>query len=206
MLSDRQEIHELIENWVIWRDTAEWERFATLWAPEGRMIATWFQANASEFIARSKRAWEDGVKVIHSLGGTSIDVNGTRAVAQTKMQLIQRAAVHGVLVDVTCNGRFIDALEKRDGRWVLRLRQPAYDMDRMVTVDPAASLTLDQGVLTSFPEGYRHLGYLQSSIGFTVAKNLPGSRGPEIDAVYRRCKRWLSGDDPSCLESSPEQL
>src|ERR1700685_4505414 len=38
---DRQTIHELVQNWAIWRDAGDWERFATVWHDEGQMMATW---------------------------------------------------------------------------------------------------------------------------------------------------------------------
>ena len=46
---DREQIRRLIEDWVIWRDSGDWDRFLTLWHPEGRMMATWFQGTAAEF-------------------------------------------------------------------------------------------------------------------------------------------------------------
>jgi len=48
-------------------------------------------------------------------------------------------------------------------------------------------------VLTSFPEGYRHLAYLQHKIGYKVKTDMPGIEGPELDALYARGARWLSG-------------
>ncbi|HET7848081.1 MAG TPA: nuclear transport factor 2 family protein, partial [Pseudolabrys sp.] len=30
-ISDRLAIRELIENWALWRDAREWERFRTVW-------------------------------------------------------------------------------------------------------------------------------------------------------------------------------
>ena len=199
-MTDHAEIRELIDNWVLWRDAGEWERFASLWLPEGRMVATWFQASAADFIARSQTAWEQGVMVLHSLGGTNIEVQGSRAIAQSKMQIIQRASVHEVLVDVICNGRFWDALEKREGRWGLMLRQPIYEMDRMVPVSAGPAPELESGVLASFPEGYRHLGYLQSKLGLTVNKHLPGTRGPQMEALTAGGRRWLAGEGPDCLD------
>src|SRR5262249_53112277 len=127
---ERLEIRELLENWVLWRDSGDWERFATVWHEDGRMMATWFQATAREFRARAKRAFDSGMVGLHSLGASTIDVQGTRAVAQTQMQIVQRGVVHGVAVDVICQGRFVDALEKRNGRWGLVLRQPVYELDR----------------------------------------------------------------------------
>ena len=200
MMSDRFAIRQLIDDWVLWRDAGEWDRFATVWHKEGRMNTTWFQASASDFIARSRAAWEKGLKVLHLQGGSSIDIKGSRAISQTKVQIIQRASVHGVLVDVCCIGRFWDAFEKSNGRWSLLFRQPIYEMDRMSPVDPAATIVLEPGLLASFPEGYRHLAYLQTQLGFDVGKSLPGTRGPEVEKLQERGHRWLAGEDAACLD------
>lgn len=199
-LRDRLEIRELLENWVIWRDSGDWDRFATVWHEGGRMNATWFSAPAPEFIARSRAAFDAGMVGLHTLGGGTIDVRGNRAIAQTKMEILQRAALDGVMVDVSCKGRFVDALERRDGRWGLVLRQPVYELDRLQPVDPNANLALDQDLLASFPEGYRHLAYLQTRLGFNVSKTLPGTRGPEIAALMARMANWLESGDPADLE------
>jgi hypothetical protein len=181
---ERQAIRELVENWALWRDAGDWERFRTVWHSDGRMMATWFQGTADRFIGVSQEGFEKGVSILHFLGGSSIDIANRRAIAQTKMTISQRARVHDVLVDVVCTGRFYDFFEKRDGRWGLVLRQPIYEKDRMDPVDPSARLTLDATLLARFPEGYRHLGYLQTAIGFTVKPDMPGLRGAEVEALY----------------------
>ncbi len=200
-LMDRQAIGELLQNWVIWRDAGDWERFATVWHHDGRMNATWFRASAAEFIDGCRKGFDAGIVGLHALGGISIDVQGIRAVAQSKMQILQRGELDGVEVDVTCLGRFVDALEKREGRWGLILRQPVYEVDRMALVDPDTSIKLDRELLESFPEGYRYLAYLQTKVGFMVYKNLPGTRGPQIEALNARMELWLSGADAGCLDS-----
>ena len=191
--ADRQAIRELIENWVLWRDAGAWDRFATVWHDDGWMTATWFQGPAREFIAVSRQGFERGVNILHFLGGFTCDVAGDRAVSQVKMTINQRAEVHGVLVDVVCTGRFYDFAEKRQGRWGIVRRQPIYEKDRMDPVDPAARLTLDSERLASFPEGYRHLGYLQSTNGFTVKQGLPGLRGAAVETLYAEGAAWLAG-------------
>ena len=192
---DRRIIRELVENWVVWRDAGLWDRFRTVWHDDGVMNATWTQGTVDEFIAMSRAGFEKGVNVHHFLGGTSIDVKGDRAIAMTKMTIAQRAEVHDVLVDVVCTGRFYDFFERRDGRWGLVLRQPIYEKDRMDPVDPAARLELDPSVLGGYPEGYRHLAYLQSRNGMDVKRDMPGVRGPEVEALYGRGKAWLDGAD-----------
>jgi SnoaL-like domain len=190
---ERLAIREVVENWVVWRDAGDWERFRTVWHADGRMMATWFQGPAEEFIEVSRAGFEKGVSILHFLGANSVDLAGDRAISQTKMTISQRAKVHDVLVDVVCTGRFYDFFEKRNGRWGIVLRQPIYEKDRIDPVDPAARLALDPALLGRFPEGYRHLAYLQTSIGYKVKTDMPGLKGPEVEALYARGRAWLEG-------------
>ena len=191
--TDRQLIRDLVENWALWRDAGDWERFASVWHEDGWMTATWFQGPYREFVRVSREGFEAGVSILHFLGGSTIDLAGDRAVAGTKMTINQRSVVHGVEVDVVCTGRFYDFLARRDGRWGLVRRQPIYEKDRMDPVDPAATLTLDRDRLAAFPIGYRHLAYLQRAAGFDVKPGLPGLTGPVVEALYAEGRAWLDG-------------
>jgi hypothetical protein len=192
-LLDRLTIKQLVDNWVVWRDAGHWDRFRTVWHDDGVMQATWTQGTADEFIAMSKEGWAKGVSILHFLGGNSIDLAGDRAISQTKMTISQRARVHDVLVDVVCTGRFYDFIERRNGKWGFVLRQPIYEKDRMDPVDPAGKVELDQTLLMSFPEGYRHLAYLQSQIGYKIKMSMPGLKGDAVGALYKRGADWLAG-------------
>ena len=186
-------IRRLIETWAIARDSGDWASFASVWHDDGWMTATWFQGPAAEFVRVSQAGFEAGVNILHFLGGTISMLAGNRAIAQTKMQILQRAEVHEVTADVTCTGRFYDFLAKRDGRWGIVRRQPVYEKDRLDPVDPAAQLSLDPKLLGSFPAGYRHLAYLQFQLGYQIAPGLPGLRGPAVDVLYREGRDWLDG-------------
>jgi hypothetical protein len=191
--ADRLAIRDLLERWAVWRDAGDWERFRTVWHDDGRMMATWFQGSADDFIRVSREGSERGVSILHFLGGTAIDLAGDRAIAQTKMTISQRASVDGVLCDVVCTGRFYDFLERRADAWGLVLRQPIYEKDRLDPVDPSARLDLDRTLLERFPAGYRHLAYAQTRIGYEVKPDMPGLMGPEVEALYARGARWLAG-------------
>ena len=193
---ERIAIRELIENWAVWRDAGDWERFATCWHDDGVMMATWFQGPAKDFIRVTQEGWAKGVSILHFLGGSAIDLNGERATVQTKMTISQRGAVDGVPCDVVCTGRFYDFVVKHEGQWKLLHRQPIYEKDRIDPIDPAAVLALDGEALASFPEGYRHLAYIQTRIGYTVKLDMPMLKGPVVEALYRRGARWLAGGDP----------
>ena len=190
---DKLEIRAVVENWVLWRDAGDWDRFATVWHDDGWMTATWFQGPARNFIDVSREGFNKGVNILHALGAHACDIAGNRAVSQVKMNILQRAAVDGVIVDVLCIGRFYDFFEKRDGRWAIVRRQPIYEKDRLDPVDPSATLTLDAAALARFPEGYKHLGYLQSRNGFNVKLDLPGLRGPAVEKLYAEGNAWLAG-------------
>jgi hypothetical protein len=193
MASDKDTIREIIENWVIWRDAGEWDRFRTVWHDDGWMMATWFQGSADDFIAVSREGFDKGVRISHFLGGISIDVAGDRAISQSKMTITQRVTVEGVLCDVVCTGRFYDFVERRGGRWGIVHRQPIYERDRLDCVAPDATLRLDRQILDKYPEGYRHLAYVQELIGYKVKQDMPGLTGPKVEELYRRGKAWLAG-------------
>jgi len=192
-LIERLRIREVVENWTLWRDAGDWSRFATVWHPDGRMMATWFQGLASDFIAVSRQGFDRGVRILHFLGGTTVDVAGVRAIAQTRMTIAQRADVDGVLCDVACDGRFYDFFERRDGEWKIVLRQPIYEKDRLDPVDPTATVTLDCALLGQFPEGYRYLAYAQTRIGFTVKRDMPQLTGATVERLYADGAQWLAG-------------
>ena len=44
--------------------------------------------------------------------------------------------------------------------------------------------TVVDDLLARYPEGYRHLAYLQSGLGYTVKRDMPGLRGDVVEALY----------------------
>ena len=207
-LADRLAIRDVVETWASARDSGDWEAFRACWHDDGYMMATWFQGPKEDFIRVSQEGAARGVNILHFTGGCRITLNGTRAIAQTRMTIMQRAEVEGVLCDVACTGRFYDFFEKRgaeggrppepaeheDGRWGLVLRQPIYEKDRLDPVEQGVELVLDPELLARFPEGYRHLAYLQVQVGYPVKPDMPGLRGPEVERLYERGAAWLAGE------------
>src|SRR2546425_1254289 len=101
-VADKVAIRETVENWTAWRDSGDWERFATVWHPDGWMTATWFQGPARDFVAVSREGFDKGVNILHTLGGSTCEIAGSRAISMTRMGILQRASLDGVLVDVVC--------------------------------------------------------------------------------------------------------
>ena len=196
MHADELEIRRLIERWAVWRDAGDWERFATVWHPDGVMMATWFQGPFAEFIRVTQEGWAKGVSILHFLGGSAIEVAGDRAVAQTKMTISQRGPVDGVLCDVVCTGRFYDFVRAppgRNGSCCTGSRSTRRTASTRSTRRPR--LKLDAQALAALPEGYRHLAYIQQRIGYQVKLDMPMLKGAAVEALYRRGAAWLAGGE-----------
>ena len=66
-----------------------------------------------------------------------------------------------------------------------------YEKDRMDLVNPGALLELDAQKLAQFPEGYRHLAYLQSSHGAQVSPHLATAQGDAFDRLLQEAQAWI---------------
>lgn len=188
-------IRDLIERWVVYRDALLWDKFRTVWHEDGRMRATWFNGPYEEFI----RITEEGVKhelnILHILGGTAIEVKDKRATSMTKMIILQRAILDGVLCDVSNYARHHDLWEMRKGMWGLVSRETICDKDRIDPVDSNQKINLDVNIMNQFPQEYKHLAYLQTKVGYNVDRDVPRlSGGPSLEALYKRGEDWLAGN------------
>ena len=191
---DVQKIRDLIERWVVYRDAFLWDKLRPIWTEDGMMKATWSEGTADDFIANNKKGLEKGlgVYILHTLGGSAIEVKDDRAVSMTKFLIHQRAALDGVLCDVLCNARHYDFWEKRGGKWGLVSRNTILDKDRIDPVNPGDEIRLDPEVLGQFPMEYQHLAYLQTKLGFSVDPDCPRlTGGKALDEIYARGEAWL---------------
>jgi hypothetical protein len=192
-LIDRAAITRAVNDWGLWRDTGRWDRLRSLYTPGATMHTTWFAGQASEFIERSIMAAAGGAKVQHFIGATSIDRNGDRAIAETRMILLVRAKVADVPVDVTCYGRFYDRFVRYTDGWRIERRVPIYEKDRLDPVEPYRTVSLEPSVLAQFAEGYRHLAYVQSLNGATLTPGLPTAGSDEEARLCAEGSAWLEG-------------
>ena len=194
-LMDVTRIKDLIVRWAVYRDALMWDKFREVWHKDGIMKATWFEGPYEEFIRINEDGVKHGLNILHILGGSAVEMNGTRATSMTKFMILQRASLDGVLCDVTNYARHFDLWEKREGRWGLVRRVTICDKDRVDPVDVGKPLHLDADLLQRFPQEYKHLAYLQTKSGYTVDPDVPRlSGGKALEAVYRRGEDWLAGN------------
>jgi hypothetical protein len=185
-------IRDLIEKWGVYRDALLWDKFRTIWHVDGRMRATWFNGPYEEFIRITEEGVKRGLNILHILGGTAIEVKGKRATSMTKVIILQRATLEGVLCDVSSYARHQDLWQKHQAKWGLVSRETICDKDRIDPVDNNQKINLDVNVLNQFPQEYRHLAYLQTKVGYNVDRDVPRlSGGPSLKSLYQRAENWL---------------
>ncbi len=190
-LLDRMAITRVVQDWGLFRDAGRWDALRALYTADGTMHATWFAGSADDFVARSREAAKRGARAQHFIGAATIDIDGDRAVAETRMILMVRGHVGAAEVDVTCYGRFHDLFIRQQGTWRIRSRVPIYEKDRLDALD-GTPVDLDPARLGSYPEGYRHLAYLQSLGGATLTPGLPTPGSAALEALYATGARWLA--------------
>ena len=195
-LWDQFQIAQLAQNWGNWRDTGVWDKLRNCYTPDATMVTTWYNGPASGFVDASEQGRARQPKdrgALHVIGGTTSEVNGDRATSETRITLLLRSTVHGMLADIVVYGRFIDRLLKSGGQWRIQAREPVYDKDSLRAVDPAQSLTLDAKELAKYPAGFRHLAYVQAADGLSITLSIPDPYSPEERAVYAKGQVWLQG-------------
>jgi SnoaL-like protein len=190
--ADRSAIVNAVACWALWRDSGRWDKLVTLYTPDAIQHTTWFVGPASEFIARIA-ARPGGGRSQHFVGACAVELNGDRAIAETRLVLLVRGALVGAEVDVTCYGRSYDRFVRTGGAWRIAQREMIYDKDRLDPVDPAAVVKLNAAQLARHPIGYRHLAYLQAAGGAAITPDLPTPGSEALTRLYAEGERWLRG-------------
>ena len=190
-LLEKLTITEVVQSWAMYRDIGDWERLRSTVHVDATMTATWYNGSFDGFIEAIQASWRKGSRSQHFVGSTVVDLQGTKAVAQTRMSILVRGKLGDQAVDVTSVGRFFDRVEKRQGVWRIAKRCVIYEKDRMDPVSPQALISLEPALLEKFPEGYRHLAYLQTKAGAEVNPNLPTASGPVLDQLLTQADAWL---------------
>ena len=188
---DRAAVREAVENWGLWRDSGRFEQLRSLYTADAVVHTTWFSGSAAEFIERSSKG---GGRAQHFIGAVCVELNGDRAIAEARAVLLVRAPLQGVEVDVTCYLRFYDWFLRTASGWRIRMRNGIYEKDRIDPVDPSKTVSLDPDALARYPDGYRHVAYVQASGGARITPDLPMPNSKELARLYSEGHAWLKGE------------
>lgn len=190
---ERLEIAQAVQDWGLWRDTGQWDRLRRLYTHDATVSTTWFVGSAAQFVERSIESARKGARAQHFIGASTVELNGDRAVAETRMVLLIRAGLEGTEIDVTCYGRLYDWFLRTGEGWRIHMRGAIYEKDRLDPVDPAARVSLDGAALARFPEGYRHVAYVQARGGASITPDLPTPGSASLARLYAAGAAWLAG-------------
>ena len=191
--ADRLAIRDLIENWVLWRDARMWDRFRTVWHKDGQMWATWFQGSYEDFIRVSQEGYDRGVRIMHMLGGMSIDIKGKRAIAQTKMTISQRAKVEGVLCDVVAAGASTIFWKSAKAAGASCCGGSPTRKTASTRLSPTQSSRSTRRIWRNFRKAIATSPICRARSATRSRTSLPGLDGPPLAALYAKGEAWLKG-------------
>jgi hypothetical protein len=191
-IGDRSEIVDAVANWALWRDTGRWDKLANLYTPDAIQHTTWFVGPASEFIRLVSSRAPGGLSQ-HFVGACAVELNGDRAIAETRLVLLVRGRLGATEVDITCYCRSYDRFVRHDSAWRIARREMIYEKDRIDPLTPGHLLEFDEHELAHYPVGYRYLAYFQASGGARITPDLPTPGSAALTRLYAEGARWLQG-------------
>src|SRR4029453_4991520 len=135
-MDDKSACAELIQPWGIYRDQGKWPQLLATFVPEGEIAVSWFSGSFREFVDRCRQSFEARQRSKHYIFPSVGRVPRDRALAETSIVILVRQKIGDVFIDITAHARFLDRLERRDGRWAIAERAAVYERDRLAPVQP----------------------------------------------------------------------
>ena len=194
-VADKYACAELIQSWGFYRDQGKWPELTATFAPDGEIAVSWFSGSFREFVARCRQAFDAGQRSKHHIFPSVVRVAGVRALAETNIVILVRQKINGVLADMTSYARFLDRLERRDGRWVILERTAIYERDRLDPVEPSEAFDklFKASDLSVYPEAYRYMAARLTAVGRALAPVVYRDGSPHTEQLYARYDAWLAG-------------
>jgi len=194
---EKAAIAQVIGEWAIWRDTAQWGKLRACYSDDGTMAVSWADVSAGDFVEGCKKIVNDpDAKIVsnHVMGSSGVDVRGDRAVAESRMAVIMRLKVHGVPCDVTGYGRFYDLFLRTDQGWKISRRVAIFDKDCIAPVNPLDRVEIDREKLATYPQAYKFCAYTMGQFNMPFNPDLPAPGSPALAELYKKGSEWLAGN------------
>lgn len=187
-LQDRQDIADLMTGWIH-RDLGEWDGLRELFHPDARIEITWFEGPATDFVDASERMGASDFRTKHLITAPRVTFSddGTRAFCETNAVIIGENTALGLGCEN--HNRFLDRVERRDGRWRIADRKSVYDFGLFTF--PTGPVEIDRSVLGQHPREYGALAYLLDASGFPV-RRVFATRGSDAERQIKdSARQWL---------------
>jgi hypothetical protein len=193
--NDKYACAELIQAWGLYRDQGKWPQLLATFVPEGEIAVSWFSGSFREFVDRCRRSFEAGQRSKHQIFPSVVRLAGDRALAETNIVILVRQKIAGMLADMTSCARFLDRLERREGRWAIVERAAIYERDRLDAVEPSEAFDklFAASELSTYPEAYRYMAARLNAAGRALAPVVHCDGSPHTAQLYARYEGWLGG-------------
>ena len=194
-IADRQACADLIQSWGLCRDQGRWPELLATFHPDGQIAVSWFKGAFPDFVERCRQNFGSSTRAKHLLWPALVRGAGTRALAETNVTILVRQQIDGVWVDLTSRARFLDRIERREGRWRVLERAAIYEQDRFDPVEPSIVFVklMQTANAAQFPEPYRYMAYRVNAAGRALANPVHYDGLPETEALKARYDAWLGG-------------
>jgi len=192
--NDKYACAEVIQAWGLCRDQGKWPELTATFVPEGQIAISWYSGSFAGFVDRCRKSFDAGQRSKHHIFPSVVRVAGDRAVAETSIVIHVRQAIDGVLADMTSHARFLDRLERRDGRWAIVERTAIYERDRLDPVEPSEAFgkLFTTSDLSVYPEAYRYMAARLVAAGRALAPVVYRDGTAETEKLYARYDSWLA--------------
>jgi len=192
-IADRQACADLVQTWGLCRDQGRWAELLETFHADGTIAVSWFKGPYKDFVERCRQNFGKGSFAKHQLWPASVRGKGTRALAETNVTILVRQQIEGVWVDLTSRARFLDRIEKRDGRWRVVERAAVYEQDRLDPVEPSIVFVrmLQTANATQYPEPYRYMAYRVTAAGRALANPVHYDGLADTETLKARYDTWL---------------
>src|SRR3982074_2042359 len=157
--ADKHACAELIQAWGLYRDQGKWPELLATFTPDGEIAVSLFSGSFRAFVDRCRESFDKGVRSKHHIFPATVRLAGDRALGETNIVIHVRQAIGGVPADMTSHARFLDRLDRRDGRWAILERAAIYERDRLDPVMPSEAFDqlFKASDLSIYPEDYRYM-------------------------------------------------
>ena len=194
--ADKHACAELIQSWGLYRDQGKWPELLATFTPDGEIAVSWFSGSFRAFVDRCRESFDKGVRSKHHIFPATVRLAGDRALGETNIVIHVRQNIGGVPVDMTSHARFLDRLDRRDGRWAVLERAAIYERDRLDPVEPSEAFDqlFKASDLSIYPEAYRYMAARLVAAGRALAPVVYCDGTPHTTQLYARYDAWLGGN------------
>ena len=151
-----------------------------------------YEGGIDGFVEGSKRLHSPLVSIIHQLHTGEVQVNGSRALADSWCIIHARHEDLPQHYDLTSYLRLLSQCQQVDGQWKMRTLEAIYIRDCISPIPPYPLPDLNG--LQDNRKSYRFTAWSIGRRGLSIRENMPGADKPEETAeIIKRNQAWLDG-------------